>query len=196
MPSAQVRNIAEEQYTATVFAAPSEETPSRIQLQQTPGMVVQQPPMVQLQGRAPNAEAEAGQPSAPETEQARDADSEQPPVIAEGQPPNEEQSPNAQAGQPSEFRTGQRRTPGAQLSLDFDRQMRNLRHAETFIAQYNISNAMVAGAPSTLGTDVEMQVTRRMDSDIRCHPDAQGSEVRGRYTRETNTRGRDQGPSP
>ena len=74
--------------------------------------------------------------------------------------------------------------------------MRNLRHAETFIAQYNISNAMVAGAPSTLGTDVEMQVTRRMDSDIRCHPDAQGSEVRGRYTRETNTRGRDQGPSP
>ena len=216
MPSAQVRNIAEEQYTATVFAAPSEmeqphhpathgqqpsgvgqETPSRIQIQQTPGMVMQQPPMVQLQGRAPNAEAEAGQPSALETEQARNADSEQPPVIAEGQPPSEEQSPNAQAEQPSEFRTSQRRTQGAQLSLDFDQQMRNLQHAETFIEQYNIStNAVVAEAPSALGTDVEMQMTQRMDSDVRCHPDAQGSEVRGRCTRETNTRERDQGPPP
>ena len=67
----------------------------------------------------------------------------------------------------------------------------------TFIEQYNIStNAVVAEAPSALGTDVEMQMTQRMDSDVRCHPDAQGSEVRGRCTRETNTRERDQGPPP
>ena len=217
MPSAQVQNITEEQYTATVFAAPSEmeqpqhqathgqqpsgvgqRAPSGIPMQQTSGMVMQQPPMVQLQEQTLNAEAwqssalEAGQPSALETEQTRNADSEQPPVVAEEQPPNEEQSSNAQAEQPSAFRTGQRQTPGAQLSLNFDQQMRNLQHAETFIEQHNIStNAVIAEAPSALGTDVEMQMTQRVDSEVRYHPDAQGSEVRGRRTRETNTRERD-----
>ena len=245
MPSAQVQNITEEQYTATVFAAPSEmeqpqhpathgqqpsgvgqETPSRIQIQQTPGMVMQQPPMVQLQEQTLNAEAwqssvlEAGQPSALETEQTRNADSEQPPVVAEEQPPDEEQSSNAQAEQPSAFRAGQWQSPGAQLSLIFDQQMRNLQHAETFIEQINMSTtAVIAEAPSALGADAEMQITQRVDPEVRCqpyqngrslctrwstngnchygrcchfaHPDAHGSEVRWRRTRETNTRERD-----
>ena len=159
--------------------------------------------MVQLQEQTLNAEAwqssalEAGQPSALETEQTRNADSEQPPVVAEERPPNEEQSSNAQAEQPSAFRAEQRQSPGAQPSLNFDQQMQNLQHAETFIEQHNIStNAVIAEAPSALGTDVEMQMTQRVDSEVRCHPDAQGSEVRWRRPRETNTRGRDQGPPP